>query len=250
MESLSPESRALYEILMAEMTEAYESHFLAHKKKILDVVQVSIADNGKKIKAVTDKINIVHADVARDLIEVKETLGAELGSVKQSLSEEITHLATSVNRVLVAPPPVSASGSGGTTVGLKGHRAALHHRGPACAHHTPPREEVLPSPLLKLARLVPLVFSQIRILTTLPLLRASNCHPSRAPILACGSVAARNTSSVGARQSVIRFPTVRPSSLVQRRLGWKPSSLSFPRPPVLNLSKQSRLVSCGISTQF
>jgi hypothetical protein len=51
MESLSPESRALYEILMAETTEAYESRFLAHKKEILDVVRVSIADNGKKIKA-------------------------------------------------------------------------------------------------------------------------------------------------------------------------------------------------------
>jgi hypothetical protein len=250
MESLSPESRALYEILMAETTEPYESHFLAHKKKILDVVQVSIADNGKKIKAVTDEIDAVHADVAGDLIEVKETLGAELGSVKQSLSEEIARLATSVNRVLIMPPPVSASGSGGTTVGPKGHRAALHHQGPACAHHTPPQEEVLPSPLLKLARLVPLVFSQIWILTTLPLLRTSNCHPLRVPILACGSVSMRNTSSVGSRQSVIGFPTVRPSSLVHRRLGWKPSSLSFTRPPLLNLSKQSRLISSGISTQF
>jgi hypothetical protein len=138
MESLSLESRALYEILMAETTEAYESRFLAHKKEILDVVRVSIADNGKKIKAITDEIHVVHADVAADLIEVKETLGAELRSVKQSLSEEIARLATSVNRVLAAPPPVSTTRSGGTTVGPEGLRAALHHWGPACAHHTPP----------------------------------------------------------------------------------------------------------------
>jgi hypothetical protein len=82
MESLSPESRALYDILMAETTEAYEARFLAHKKEILDTVRASIAANGTKIKAVADEIHAVHEDVAAELIEVKESLGAELGSVK------------------------------------------------------------------------------------------------------------------------------------------------------------------------
>jgi hypothetical protein len=47
MESLSPESRALYEMLKADTKEEYEARFLAHKKEILDTLKVSLFDTSK-----------------------------------------------------------------------------------------------------------------------------------------------------------------------------------------------------------
>jgi len=42
MESLSRESRALYDLLRADTTEIYEIKFAAYKKEMLDVVKVFV----------------------------------------------------------------------------------------------------------------------------------------------------------------------------------------------------------------
>jgi hypothetical protein len=50
MESLSPESRALYDLLKTESAEIYESKFMACKKEIIDAVLASLDDTNNQIK--------------------------------------------------------------------------------------------------------------------------------------------------------------------------------------------------------
>ena len=66
MENLSPESKALYDLLRAETTEEYEARFLAYKKETLDAVHKFVATTTKEIKAVSTEIEAVRTVVSND----------------------------------------------------------------------------------------------------------------------------------------------------------------------------------------
>ena len=92
MENLSPESKALYDLLRAETTEEYEARFLAYKKETLDAVHKFVATTTKEIKAVSTEIEAVRTAVNTDLEAVKSSLSIDLTAVKESLSSEIASL--------------------------------------------------------------------------------------------------------------------------------------------------------------
>jgi hypothetical protein len=145
MEKLSPEARAMYELLKIDSAEEYERRFLDHRKEIMDAVRIHVDDTTARITAniadvkvsMGDDIASVKASVGADLASVKTSLGGELNSVKSSLSTEIAHLAASVDRVLRANPYLAAAtpagpsevAPGGTTVGLPRHQSFQDHRG-------------------------------------------------------------------------------------------------------------------------
>jgi hypothetical protein len=86
MESLSSESRTIYEILKADTWEEYETRFLTHKKEVLDVVKVSIDETRLQIQGVSDAINSVHYSMEVELADARNSIGLELDSVKSSLT--------------------------------------------------------------------------------------------------------------------------------------------------------------------
>jgi len=145
MDALSEESKALYNILMADTKEEYESRFFEHKKEILDAVKIFVDDTGKKFRSVNSSIDAVAATVEGELADTREVLGAELASVRNTLSAEIAQLTATVDRVIRMPnsvmertPAPHTKAPGDDTVGQFGHRWAQQHRGTACATHTPP----------------------------------------------------------------------------------------------------------------
>lgn len=50
MDNLSPESKALYELLKSDTKEEYESRFLQYKKEMLDAVKLFVDDTTSQIK--------------------------------------------------------------------------------------------------------------------------------------------------------------------------------------------------------
>jgi hypothetical protein len=148
MEKLSPEARAMYELLKIDSAEEYERRFLDHRKEVMDAVRIHVDDTTARITAdiaaniadvkvsMGDDIASVKASVGADLASVKTSLGGELNSVKSSLSTEIAHLAASVDRVLRANPSLAAATPagpsevtpGGTAVGLPRHHSFQDHR--------------------------------------------------------------------------------------------------------------------------
>ncbi|KAK1696848.1 hypothetical protein QYE76_013545 [Lolium multiflorum] len=78
MEGLSPESRALYEILKADTQEEYEERFLAHKKEILDVMRGFVVDTTKQIRAVSTSVESVRVAMGDELTEARNSIGTEL----------------------------------------------------------------------------------------------------------------------------------------------------------------------------
>jgi hypothetical protein len=83
MLDLSPDSKALYGLLKAEMSEIYEAKFLHYKKEILDAVQKQVGDTSKQIKASDTSINAMHTDMETARI----SFGTKLASIKGSLSD-------------------------------------------------------------------------------------------------------------------------------------------------------------------
>lgn len=71
MEELSPESRALYEILKAESEGEYEWRFVEYKKEMMDVIRPFVADTTKQIKAVNSSVALIQTTVSTDLEAVK-----------------------------------------------------------------------------------------------------------------------------------------------------------------------------------
>jgi hypothetical protein len=144
MENLTPEARALYDLLKADTREEYELRFLQYKKESLDAVRMFVDDTTTQIKAISSSVEDVRAAVSADLVVAKESIGADLVVVKASLSAEIAELAESVDRVMRAPPSNMAGGSasvairptGAGTAGPDGHREDLNYRGTGCALHT------------------------------------------------------------------------------------------------------------------
>jgi hypothetical protein len=134
MESLSPEARALYDLLKADTREEYEARFLQYKKESLDAVKVFVDETTAQLKAVNLTVE-----------GVRSAVGADLDTVKTSLSADIANLAATVDRALHPPTTTVAAGSTSTAppgaevgaVGPDGHRDELHHRGMPCARHMP-----------------------------------------------------------------------------------------------------------------
>ena len=146
MEKLSPESRAIYDILKAETREAYESRFLEHKKEILDAVRNFIDDTDKQLKEINESIDSVKESVGSDLEAVKDILGGDLDNVKSSLSGEIAQLTAVMDRAIRTRPTGDEGGppvpptrfACASTISPTGHGWNQNHWGSACSLSTPP----------------------------------------------------------------------------------------------------------------
>jgi hypothetical protein len=145
MESLSQESRALYDLLKTESAEVYESKFIAYKKEILDAVWASLDDTNNQIKDLSDTVATAQYQMGADLEAAHHRFGSELAAVKGSLSAEIAALSSNVDRAIRSFPSTSAGRtptptswrSGDGAVG-QGHGDDPLHRGKASASHQPP----------------------------------------------------------------------------------------------------------------
>jgi hypothetical protein len=133
MENLSPEARALFDLLKADTREEYESRLLQYKES-LDAVKVFVDETTAQFKAVNATVE-----------GVRSAVGADLDSIKATLSADIANLAATVDRALhpstmtVAAGSTSSAppGTEGEAVGPDGRRDELHHRGMPCARHMP-----------------------------------------------------------------------------------------------------------------
>jgi hypothetical protein len=134
MESLSPEARALYDLLKADTREEYEARFLQYKKESLDAVKVFVDETTAQFKAVNLTVE-----------GVRSAVGADLDSVKTALIADIANLVATVDRALRPSPTTVVAGSTlsaplgteGEVVGPNGCHDELHHRGMSCARHMP-----------------------------------------------------------------------------------------------------------------
>ncbi|XP_071679939.1 uncharacterized protein [Lolium perenne] len=144
MENLSPESKALYQLLRSETKEEYEIRFASYKKELLDAVKVFVDDTTEQITDVRTTIDGVRTAVSTDFQAAKESLGAELDAVKTSLSSEIAGLAAAVDRAMrcdpgaVAGRPSSSASKevDARTAGPEGRHWDPQNRGTNCAQHT------------------------------------------------------------------------------------------------------------------
>ncbi|KAK1692513.1 hypothetical protein QYE76_009210 [Lolium multiflorum] len=143
MEKLSPEARAIYEILTAETREAYENRFLDYKKESFDAVRTFVEDTTKQFANVNASIATVQASMGAELAAAQEALGADLATIKAGLSAEISQLAATVGRAFQTPRPTAVEGNPGSVLrtpgmgaaGPSGHCVATNYRGMAT---TPP----------------------------------------------------------------------------------------------------------------
>jgi hypothetical protein len=143
MDALSPESRALYDLLKVDTREEYESCFLQYKKESLDAVKLFVDETRAQFKEVNASVEEVRADVSVDLVAATESIGTELAVVKSSLDSQIASLAATVDRALRVDLSDLAGGSASAnskcteadTVGPDGHRVDPYHRGMNCAPH-------------------------------------------------------------------------------------------------------------------
>jgi hypothetical protein len=111
MDNLSPEAKALYDLLKADTTEEYETRFIAYKKELLDAVKVYVTDTKSQLKEMSSTVEGVRTSMGSDLQAAKDSLGAELDSIKTSLSAEIADLAATVDRALRHGSGAVAGGS-------------------------------------------------------------------------------------------------------------------------------------------
>jgi hypothetical protein len=98
MDALSPESRALYDLLRLETKEEYEARFIDYKKELLDAVKVFVDDTTGQLTDLNATVDDTRAQMSADLQAAKVAIGAKLESVKTSLSSEIAGLATTMDR--------------------------------------------------------------------------------------------------------------------------------------------------------
>jgi hypothetical protein len=111
MENLTPESRALYDLLRAESKEEYESRFIVYKKELLDTIKVFIDDTTGQLSDINATINDARAQMSADLQATKESIGVDLKSVKTTLNAEITGLAATLDRANRLDPTTKATAS-------------------------------------------------------------------------------------------------------------------------------------------
>ena len=99
MEQLSPESRALYDLLKADTDKIYERKFIDYKKEILNSVRVFVKDTTETIDT---NLEAIQMRMGMDLEEIKESLGGDIVAVQSTLSSEISKLASTVDRATQA----------------------------------------------------------------------------------------------------------------------------------------------------
>jgi hypothetical protein len=124
MENLSPEARALYDLLKADVQEEYESHFLQYQK---DVVKVFIDDTKAQFKVVNTTVEGLRTTMRAYLTSAKAALGPDIADLAATMEQA---LRSSPGAVAVGSSSASMLGAEGRTVGPDGHR------GTACAPHT------------------------------------------------------------------------------------------------------------------
>jgi len=146
MESLSRESKALYDLLMLDTKEEYEKRFLDYKKEVLDAMQPFVADTRNQFKEVRATVESVKSSVSSDLEATRAQLGGELVAVRTSLSSEISQLATAIGRILRPDPGAVTAASpaspplamGATTIGPDGYCCEHQTWGKACVDSMSP----------------------------------------------------------------------------------------------------------------
>jgi hypothetical protein len=151
MDDLSPESRALYEMLRAESREEYESRFVLYKKEMADALKVFVDDSAAQIKSVRASVDTGQQAMRADLASVQANLGHELDAVKSSLFAEIATLSAAVDRALPTPPAPLATHGG--DAGLFRHCSSQPTRGTTSATHEfpPVRGNFLDQPIVPLS---------------------------------------------------------------------------------------------------
>jgi hypothetical protein len=225
MVELSPDSKAPYGLLKAEMSEIYEAKFLDYKNEILDAVRKQVEDTSKKIKASDTSINVIHADMDTARI----SFGTKLASIKGSLSVEIAVIAYTIDRALrssstamvdeTSELPLWPLEDGG--VGPHGHREAPLLRGMAGAHACLLWSKVCIPATIPHQLMIPRLLHMLMIVLILP--RVSNWPNSMVLIRNCGNGGARNTFADGKCRDNIGCRIRLFSSWVQLQLGLKPS---------------------------
>jgi hypothetical protein len=220
MDSLSPESKVLYDMLKSDTAEIYEAKFASYKKEMLDAVKVFVDDTNSQIKGITASFDSFHGQVEADLESVKTTLGRDLSAVQHSLSAEIAGLATAVAQVVRIDSGKQTAAE--PAVGPDGHRENMYHRGLAGAPCTPPPVGGMPSDR-RIFPICPNSQNQFSAVSSTD----STLSGYRAELPQflvrrrnCGNIAARSTSLAGRRWKQARFRMLPPCSSVLRQFGW------------------------------
>jgi hypothetical protein len=226
MESLSPESRALYDLLKTESAEVYESKFIAYKKEILDAVWASLDDTNNQIKDLSDTVATAQYQMGADLEATHHQFGSELAAVKGSLSAEIAALSSNMDRAIRSSPstlagraPTPLAWQSGMELSAKG-TTMIRYTGGRPVHRTSLlRSEVCTPARSHLSVRFPVL--DLSILMSLHRPRASNCHNSMEGIPNCGNGDARSISTNGELQRPCGF-LIRCRCLLELlRPGWR-----------------------------
>ncbi|KAK1617590.1 hypothetical protein QYE76_023107 [Lolium multiflorum] len=142
MEELSPEARALYELLKADTAEEYEKRFIDYKKEVYDAFHPFVVDTRAQLKSVDSGM----AALSSDLQGVKVQIGQDLDAVRTTLSTEVANLTAAIaglprhNPTTLARDPSTSQAreSDGTNAGPDGHRWTHNSRGMAAGTTLPP----------------------------------------------------------------------------------------------------------------
>ncbi|KAK1679066.1 hypothetical protein QYE76_039914 [Lolium multiflorum] len=142
MEELTPESRALYELLKADTAEEYEKRFLHYKKEVLDAFHPFVVDTRAQLKSVDSGM----ASLSSDLQGVKAQFGQDLDAVRTTLTTEVANLTAAIAGI--QRPDLSAGARDPSssrirdleeaTAGPDGRRWTHNSRGTALGTTLPP----------------------------------------------------------------------------------------------------------------
>ena len=81
MADLPPESKAIYDLLRAETTEEFDTHFLDYKTEMLDAVHQFVSTTNKQIKTVTASVDAICTAVNTDIKSFKVSIDNNLDAV-------------------------------------------------------------------------------------------------------------------------------------------------------------------------
>ena len=99
MENLSPDSKAIYDILKSATAEEYEQGFLKYKKDTLDAVHKFVADTDKQLKTMSTVVDSIRSTVTGDLETMKTSIEKDIDTVKVALSSDISALTEEIRRL-------------------------------------------------------------------------------------------------------------------------------------------------------
>ena len=123
MDQLTPESRAIYDLIRVETAAEDDTRYLDYRRETLDAVQKFVTDTGKQIKTVSAAVDSVRSSLTTDMEEIRLSLGDELAAVKSSLSAEISSLADLISRI-PRPDPGAAADRPSASLGKEAAVAA------------------------------------------------------------------------------------------------------------------------------